>query len=425
MDEIISYNNLSNDDVKIIEIDNKNIIEIKIKEAIDNKKPVTANGIPYIRKGSIDKKAIGEDYKILASNASDDLDTKIMKNYWIDDLDSESIQEYKRILTSRIEYKKYTDLNEEDFLRRIGVISKDYSNTGKEGITLGGLLFFGKNNAIIHAIPHFQLDYFDQTSLTDRWNSRVSSVMQDLNIFSFYQAASIAIQRTVANKFELNENMTRVDTSASMEVALREALLNMLMHANYMINGSIAAYAHINYYEFINPGKMKVPTESFFTTNQTKYRNPVISKLFVQIGQGERAGHGGEKIYESAIENNFKHPEIYSDEKQTKLKIWKVDYADSFSGKEINDRERFILKAILSTPSHILSHKEIEQKCNLSRKIVTTSLNNLMKKEIISKIGNGRATKYGIKPTLNQLLAQAEAMPALMRKIFNTGTKDK
>lgn len=143
----------------------------------------TANGIPYIRKGSIDKKAIDEDYRILATNASDDLDTKIMKNYWIDDLNYETVQEYGRILTSRVEYKKYSNLSEEDFLRRIGVISKDYEVSGKEGITLGSLLFFGKNNAIIQSVPHFQLDYFDQTSLTDRWNTRVSSVMQDLNIF--------------------------------------------------------------------------------------------------------------------------------------------------------------------------------------------------------------------------------------------------
>lgn len=424
IDEIMSYNTLSNDDVKLIELNQKtSIIEIHVKEAIDNKKPVTANGIPYIRKGSIDKKALGEDYKILMSNASDDLDSRVLKNYWIDDLDLESVHEYKSLLTSRIEYKHYSDLDDESFLKRIGVISKDYSGTGKEGITLGGLLFFGKNNAIIHTIPHFQLEYFDQSSLTDRWNTRVSSVMQDLNIFSFYQAAFTAIKRTIPNKFKLDKNMVRADTSGAIEVALREALLNMLMHANYLIDGSISAYAHINYYEFINPGKMKVPTDSFFTTNQTKYRNPVISKLFVQIGLGERAGHGGEKIFEAAVENNFRQPEIKSTEEDTKLKIWKVDFADSFSGKEIDDRERLILKALLSSPMSTLTHREIENKCKLSRKRVTFSLNNLIEKSIVEKVGKGRATRYEIKTTMDQLIAQAEAIPTLIRKLLNNKVK--
>lgn len=424
VDQKMSYSTVQNPDVILRELENgKTIIEIHVKEATDNKKPVTANGIAYIRKGSIDKKAIDEDYKILASNSSDDLDTKIMKNYWIDDLDLDTVHEYKSLLTSRVEYKSYADLNDENFLRRIGVISKDYDEDGKEGITLGGLLFFGKNNAIIHAIPHFQLEYFDQTSLTDRWDTRVSSVMQNLNIFSFYQATFTAIRRTVSNKFALDENMVRIDSSGSMEVALREALLNMLMHANYLIDGPVAAYAHINYYEFINPGKMKVPVDSFFTTNRTKYRNPVISKLFVQIGLGERAGHGGEKIYESAIENNLKHPEIESNEEQTKLKIWKVDYADSFSGQEVDDRERAVIKALISTPVHQLTHKQIENKTNLSRTKITDSLNQLMEKDIVEKVGNGRSTKYAIKTTIAQLLAQAEAMPTLLRKLFNNQTK--
>lgn len=424
LDKIISYNNLSNSDVKIVSLDkNIDVIEIHISEAIDNKKPVTANGIPYIRKGSIDKKAVGEDYRILESNASDDLDTKVLKNYWIDDLDSDTIQEYKLLLTSRAEYEHYADYNEKQFLKAIGVISKDYNNDGKEGITLGGLLFFGKNNAIIHAIPHFQLDYYDQTSITDRWTTRISSVMQNLNIFSFYRAAFAAIKRTISNKFQLDENMIRVDTSGPMEIALREALLNMLMHANYLIDEPIEAHAHINYYTFTNPGKMKVPVDSFFTTNQTKYRNPVISKLFVQIGLGERAGHGGQKIYETAIENNLRYPEIKSNERETRLRIWNVDYAQSFSGKEIDERERAILKAMLSTPLHSLTHKEIESKCNLSRTKTTDALKALMDKQIVEKIGNGRSTRYGIRTTLSQLIAQAEAMPSLMRKILNNKLK--
>lgn len=40
VDKIISYNTLFNEDVKIIEIGQKSIIEIRIQEALDNKKPV-------------------------------------------------------------------------------------------------------------------------------------------------------------------------------------------------------------------------------------------------------------------------------------------------------------------------------------------------------------------------------------------------
>lgn len=52
-------------------------------------KPV--NGIPYLRKGPVDVVARGDDYKNLVSNAANDLDTEVLINYGIDDLDIESV----------------------------------------------------------------------------------------------------------------------------------------------------------------------------------------------------------------------------------------------------------------------------------------------------------------------------------------------
>lgn len=422
---LISYNTLDNEDITTLKLKNGNyLIEIHILPAKSSKIPVFYKGRPYLRKGSTDIEAKGEDYNKLMTNSSEDLDTEVLLNYWIEDLDMDTVNEYRRLLTERKSYSYYRDLDLEVFLERIGVIAKDYKGRGKKGITAGGLLFFGKNNAIIQTFPDFQLEFFDQTSTTDRWNNRVSSVLQDLNIFSFYQAAKVSLFRTIENQFELDKNMVRKDTSETMRVALREALLNMLMHANYKEGGVVEAYAKFNYYEFNNPGKMLISIDDFFTNNNSKTRNPVISKLFVQLGLGERAGHGGEKIMESALTNRYRIPEISTDENGTRLKIWKVDYADSFSKQEINDRERKVLKAILSTSALALSHKDIEKVTDMSRSIVTTVLNSLMNKGLIDRIGNARATKYTIKMTTTQLLAQAEAMPNMLRELFKNISKD-
>lgn len=425
INELISYNELNNEDITTLKLKNGNyLIEIHILPAKDSKIPVLYKGYPYLRKGSADIKAKGEDYIKLITNSSEDLDTEVLPNYWIDDLDLNTVNEYRRILTDRNSYSFYRDLDLEVFLERIGVIVKDYKGKGKKGITTGGLLFFGKNNAIIQTFPNFQLEFFDQTSTVDRWSNRVSSVLQDLNIFSFYQAAKVSLFRTIENQFELDKNMVRKDTSETMRVALREALLNMLMHANYKEGGTVEAYAKFNYYEFNNPGKMLIPVDDFFTNNNSKSRNPVISKLFVQLGLGERAGHGGEKIMESALENRYRLPEISTDEDKTQLKIWKVDYADSFSNQKINDRERKVLKAILSTSALALSHKDIEKVTGMSRSIVTSILNSLMDKDLVNRIGNARSTKYTIKMTTTQLLAQVEAMPNMLRELFKNISKN-
>lgn len=417
VDEILNVNTIQNKDGRIINVESNTVIEITVPEAKVNQKPIRANGTPYIRKGAVDLKAKGEDLRLLLVNTATDLDTNVLHNYWIEDLDMDCINNYKQALTSREQYSNYKNLSTEEFLRKIGVIAKDYNGNGDYGITVGGLLFFGDNNAIIHKFPYFQLDYLDQSKPNvDRWLNRVSSVTDNLNIYSFYRETMMTIRSTVNNHFDLDSNMNRKDTSGAMIIALREALLNMLMHANYYEKEPLQAVAKVNYYEFSNPGKMLVPVETFFTTNRTSSRNPIISKLFVQLGESERAGHGGEKIYESALVNNYRKPEIASNYEGTKLKIWKVDYADSFSGQVISERERSILKAIVSSDNQEMSHKEIEERVKLSRTKVDSSLKELMAKGTVIKIGNGRATKYGIQQTEEQLLALAQAIPNIIRR---------
>lgn len=204
-----------------------------------------------------------------------------------------------------------------------------------------------------------------------------------------------------------------------MVTALREGLINMLMHADYFEESPIILNNFTNYYEFNNPGKMKIPSEDFFTTNNSKNRNVIISKLFLKAGYGERAGHGGEKIYESSIANNYRAPEIKTNIEKTRLIIWKVDYANSFSGQEVTPRERRVIKAIISSNNWEVTHKEIENIIGFSRYKVDTAISSLLDKKIIVKSGIGRSTKYSIQTTNEQLIAQAQLMPEILRKALH------
>lgn len=198
----ISYSSISNKDLNIIDIDeNTRIIEIKVQQVSDQKKPIYLNNDinqVYIRNGSTDTKADKNSMKTLIRLSEDKLDTQVLKNYGLDDLDLKSVEEYKFELTSRDGYRTYKDLDTRSFLKRIGVIAKDYENTGEEGITIGGLLFFGKNNAILHTFPNFQLDYFDKSHPDqERWTTRISSIESDLNVYTFFKRVmSIFIAHT-------------------------------------------------------------------------------------------------------------------------------------------------------------------------------------------------------------------------------------
>jgi predicted HTH transcriptional regulator len=426
---VLSYNGFKNSDIKTIRTDTTEVIQIQVREAPDSEKPVFLRGDErqaYVRNGATDAKARGESLMTLVRLSRDNLDTKVLPNYGIDDLSENSIQDYKSMLVKRETYRYYTNYPLEKFLRGIGVLSKDYDNNGKIGVTAGGLLFFGLNNSILHAFPNFQLDYFDKSHPEhDRWSRRISSIEEDLNIFSFFRRTEEALLANTPGNFEMDRNGQRIDTFGSMAVALREGLINMLMHADYFGESPLVVNNLTKYYEFQNPGKMKIPSNEFFTTNNSSTRNPIISKLFIQMGIGERAGHGGEKIYESAVTNHFRQPEIRTDLKGTQLTIWKVDYAESFGGKDINKRERAVLKAIVSSQRPGLSHKEIETQTQLSRSRVTTALNSLILKQILVVSGRGPSTRYGLPQTNEQIIAQAQAIPDMLRQLMSTNKNSK
>ena len=299
----------------------KSYIKIIVTEAPDNKKPVFTSAkktkimTPYIRVGSADIIAKDEVLKSLIRNQSEELDVEVLKNYSVDDLDEISINDYRRRVEANPKFKHYQDFSLTNFLERVGVIATD-RDSGLIGITVGGLLFFGRNFAILQKFPHFQMDLFDKRS-DERWRNRISTFNDDLNVYQFFIQSYDYLQNIPENPFMLDDNQARIEVGGLMKVALREALLNLIMHSDYFSEEHEVIDIYWDYFDFINAGTMKIPVENFFTTNDSKTRNPVISKLLRLLGFGELAGTGGEQIFNTAVKANFKLPAINSDSETT------------------------------------------------------------------------------------------------------------
>ena len=51
----------------------------------------------------------------------------------------------------------------------------DFIDQRKPKLTLGGLLFLGKYNAIRARLPHYHVDYLDRRGNSERWRDRIDS----------------------------------------------------------------------------------------------------------------------------------------------------------------------------------------------------------------------------------------------------------
>jgi predicted HTH transcriptional regulator len=78
--------------------------------------------------------------------------------------------------------------------------------------------------------------------------------------------------------------------------ALREALVNTLIHADYSDRASVLVVKQPTGFVFRNPGIMRVPVAQALHGGESDCRNRTLHQMFLLINLGERAGSGLPKI---------------------------------------------------------------------------------------------------------------------------------
>lgn len=277
----VSANIISDNDVEIYKVEgDKYIILIEIPEARYSLKPVFLNGNPteaYERLGEGDRKLSVEKYKALVVGSKEQTDNELLENYGIDDLDEDSLVMYRNELYNIEKNEKYKNIDFMDMLIEIGAFRKDRQRNKGYLLTTGGLLFFGKYNSITDRFPGFQLDYFEKESSLDvNWIDRVSTgdmEYPELNVYKFFKVTLEKLNISIKDTFVLDENeKIRLPYKSDLFTSVREALVNSLMHSYYDSDKPIKITSYPDYYEFINPGKMRISVEEFVHGRDFKYQ---------------------------------------------------------------------------------------------------------------------------------------------------------
>ena len=406
----VNKNILMDRDVEIIDIDSKKVIRIEVPRANYSDKPIFLNGNPY--NGTYKRNYEG-DYKcsvsevnsMIRDSSDDNYDSVLIENYDINDLDMETVHRYRNMFSSRNLHHIWIKLSDEEFLMQLGAIARD-RNTQKVWVTVAGLLMFGKGLSIREKFPYLNLDYLNMIdSDTDfRYGDRVTiDGNWENNLFNFYMKVINKLVEGLPIPFRL-EGIVRVDDTP-VNRALREALVNTLIHGNYSIEGTIKVMRFRNRFEFHNPGNLRIPVSDVYSGGISKCRNKNLQKMFRLIGFGENIGSGFPKILkawydqkwaEPILEENFRInevvlkmsmisfvPEVYRE----KLKLMYGNSLDSLNTDEV----KILLAAITEGE---ISNARVQCILDMHSKDISDLLRSMVNRGLLVEEGFGRGKKY-------------------------------
>lgn len=99
--------------------------------------------------------------------------------------------------------------------------------------------------------------------------------------------------------FELGPGMTRIDDTPQHK-AVREALTNMLVHADYYGRAGLVALRTSEGIDLANPGTLRLPLDVIEGGGVSDPRNLTMLTMFNLIGMGDKAGSGFDVLRRSA-----------------------------------------------------------------------------------------------------------------------------
>jgi ATP-dependent DNA helicase RecG len=408
---------LSEADVSVLALDNtkRSVIRIRVPRASRRERPIFLGSDPF--KGTYRRNYEG-DYqcnedevrRMFADQSEDPADSRILAGFSMDDLDPDSIRQFRNRFVSRD--PNHVWLREDDLglVTKLGGYRKD-RRTGEEGLTLAGLLMFGKSDAITapEGVANFQLDYRERLSDDPniRWTDRVTvDGTWEANLLQFYQRVmlKLSVGPGIKAPFQRDEEGYR-KTGTPVHEALQEALVNALIHADYSGQGGVVIDRYPDRFEFSNPGTLLLSREQLLRGSISECRNRSLQRMFQMLGVGDKAGSGMDKIRSGWASQHWQSPSLLETYRPDRVKLvlpmvsmlpeTTIQHLQGLLGEAFTDLSPEEVQTLaLAEMAGEVSNPRLQDMLPMHPVDITRLLQGLVRRGFLAPVGWGRWTRY-------------------------------
>ena len=189
------------------------------------------------------------------------------------------------------------------------------------------------------------------------------------------------------------EGLYRVEKRAYPTEAIREALLNAIVHREYSFSASTLISIFDNRIEFVSIGGLaRGISQSDILLGISISRNKKLADVFYRLHLIEAYGTGMPKIMEAYKEYGVE-PHIEISDNAFKITLPNTNAAVKETKVELTENEQGVLSVL---KEGIKSRPEIQKALGFSQTTAIVTIASLLDKGLIVKVGNGNKTKYKV-----------------------------
>lgn len=232
----------------------------------------------------------------LSTSNIPDYSSKILSDSTLDDIDYLEVYKIKNRLKTRDNESMLSMLEDQPFLRDLELIKSDRD---KEKLTVAGLLFVGKQEAIKRMLPQAEVIYLHY----DKSNPLEYDAREDMKFPIVTILDKLTDRIKNYNKIiNVQVGLFRMEISDFSEKVFQEAVLNAMAHRDYESMGSIYVKHYDDRIVIESPGGfIGGVNEKNIITHPSVARNKLICETLQRLRYVQRTGQGVDIIYQDTV----------------------------------------------------------------------------------------------------------------------------
>ena len=373
-------------DVNLHEKDGKHYIEIVVPVSAV---PISYHGVHHYRSGNTKQELKGgalNEFILRKMNIS--LERQPIPEATLEDIDDGAVQSFvQRALRKQRISESAASADTPTILKNLELVN------GQGELLLAALLLFGKKPQRYSTMACYKIGRFGKSHSDLRHQDVIEG-----NILDMADKVMATLDAKYLTRPISYEGLLRIEGLEYPESALREAILNSIIHKDYA-----STFTFLRVYDdqlnIWNPGRLPyaLSIEQLKQKHSSYPRNRLIANVFFMAGYVEPWGRGIEIMMEGCRQYGIPAPVIEEEQGGISVTFLKDIYTEEYLRTlGINDRQ---VKAIL----YIKGYKELTNSSyqalnEISKPVATRDLTDLVNRGLISKVGStGKGTKYVLK----------------------------